>query len=746
MIRHHVPTTSSIVAHPQSHLPQRSTPWPRGVVAVPHSIRRDGLPDPRHRGFRLLCGPLRLCELCVERGKRRARRGAKGRRGRLTDLLSVWLLAAATLSADSLEDRLQPLIASHAGKVAVAVKNLESGEAYSHQAEHPMPTASLIKFPIMIEVYRQAEAGEVDLDRTVILRESDKVPGSGILTAHFSPGAQFSLRDAVRLMIAFSDNTATNLVIDQIGLPATSETMTQMGCQNTKLHAKVFRRDTSIFPDRSEQFGLGSTTASEMLRLLEMLAAGKLVSADASQKMREHLLACDDRSKIARFLPADTKFAHKTGAVSQSRCDAGLLETPAGQVAMCVLTTDNEDRRWSDDNAAEVFCGRVGQVVYDYFQAETAEPESEHRIRLVMGSHGALVEDLQRTLNARLDPSPELTPDGDFGPMTEAAVVRFQKASGLEAHGEVDAATWKALSPLETTDAPVPDPTTVNAEVLPKQPADSRTGPPFVTCKAWGIADPQTGDLLWSHNEKERLDPASTTKIMTAVVALTIAQENPDVLKERIVFSERADQTTGSSCGLRPGEMLTVDELLYGLLLPSGNDASVALGEQMGRHVEASDPPAEAADLLARFIARMNRTAQDLGLQETVYRNTHGMTDPDHLTSVRDLAHLAAYAMKLPRFREIVGTPRRGCTVESTAGYRRNVLWKNTNRLLGIEGYHGIKTGTTNAAGACLVSYGSRSDQNLIVVVLGSTSSDARYTDTRNLFRWGWQQRLSVDE
>ena len=86
------------------------------------------------------------------------------------------------------------------------------------------------------------------------------MPGSGILTSHFTAGARFTLRDAVRLMIAFSDNTATNLVLDAVGIGSTAATMETMGYPNTKIHSKVFRRDTSVFPERSKQFGLGSTT------------------------------------------------------------------------------------------------------------------------------------------------------------------------------------------------------------------------------------------------------------------------------------------------------------------------------------------------------------------------------------------------------------------------------------------------------------------------------------------------------
>src|SRR4029079_8942711 len=123
------------------------------------------------------------------------------------------------------------------------------------------------------------------------------------LTDHFSAGASFPLVDAVRLMIVFSDNTATNLVLEQIGIGATAATMETMGYPNTKIHAKVFRRDTSVFPERSKQFGLGSTTARDMLTLLEKLHHAQFVSQKASKKMLTILKTCDDRDKFPRFLP-----------------------------------------------------------------------------------------------------------------------------------------------------------------------------------------------------------------------------------------------------------------------------------------------------------------------------------------------------------------------------------------------------------------------------------------------------------
>ena len=96
--------------------------------------------------------------------------------------------------------------------------------------------------------------------------------------------------------------------------------------------------------------------------------------------------------------------------------------------------------------------------------------------------------------------------------------------------------------------------------------------------------------------------------------------------------------------------------------------------------------------------------------------------------------------MSLPRFRDYISTRQRGCTVAHTSGYQRNVVWRNTNRLLGIEGYDGVKTGTTSAASACLVTLAHRGDRELIADIVGSATSDARYIDTRNLIRWAWSK------
>ncbi len=269
-----------------------------------------------------------------------------------------------------------------------------------------------------------------------------------------------------------------------------------------------------------------------------------------------------------------------------------------------------------------------------------------------------------------------------------------------------------------------------------KRAAEPLDGPPVVSAKAWIVVDGQTGKKLWGGNEAEARPMASTSKIMTAWIVLRLAVADPKVLDEVVTYSERAAKTIGSSAQLKAGEKVTAGNLLYGLLLPSGNDAATALAEHFGpRFGDEKD-----GDDQQRFVVEMNRRAKALGLKEMAYKDPHGLS-PNNVSSARDLAALALEAMKDERFRGYVATRRHECEVIGPDGEKRKVTWTNTNRLLDIEGYEGIKTGTTTPAGNCLVASAKRGDDRLIVVVLGSTATDGRYVDARNLFRWAWTER-----
>lgn len=274
-------------------------------------------------------------------------------------------------------------------------------------------------------------------------------------------------------------------------------------------------------------------------------------------------------------------------------------------------------------------------------------------------------------------------------------------------------------------------------------------GPPIVGARAWAIADGDTGEILWEREGARRLPMASTTKMMTALLVARLAKRDAAVLEEELLISKSTDETRGSSAGIREGERVSVNDLLYGLLLPSGNDASMAFAEHFNdRFPPADDAPetGPAADpLRTNFIAEMNRTARRMGLKTTGYAQPHGMDSPGHYSSARDLIKLAREVLNEPELAKRVRTREYRCQIRQPDGATREAVWRNTNRMLPYEGYDGVKTGTTGAAGACLVSSGRRGDDHLILAVLGASSSDFRYVDSRNLYRWAWKRLGHVE-
>ncbi len=247
------------------------------------------------------------------------------------------------------------------------------------------------------------------------------------------------------------------------------------------------------------------------------------------------------------------------------------------------------------------------------------------------------------------------------------------------------------------------------------------TQPPAVGAKAALVIDLDSGQTLYAKKPNQPLPPASTAKLMTALV--TVQHANVD---DRVTVSARAAGTPGSRMGLVVGETLTVRDLLYGLLLPSGNDAAVALAE----HVAGSQDA---------FVRMMNETGAALGLKNTTFANAHGLDDPKQVSTAADLAAMAKAAFAYPLLARIVATP-----TAQIAGRKLT----NTNELLGVyQGADGVKTGTTDAAGECLVASVTRNGHRMLVVILGSGD---RYADARTLLDyttggWRWQSVALAD-
>jgi beta-lactamase class A len=177
-------------------------------------------------------------------------------------------------------------------------------------------------------------------------------------------------------MSALSDNTATNLVLDKVGIANVNKRMASFGLKETRINAKVFRGSTtSVDPARTKKYGLGSTTAREMVTLFEKIQSGNEFRSAIKLVMLEHLKKNDDKDKFGRLTLPDTVIAHKDGSVTASRTNAGILYTPSGAIIVCVLTDNNTDRRWVRDNAGNRMCMKVAQAVYDHYHPKKKDSQ-----------------------------------------------------------------------------------------------------------------------------------------------------------------------------------------------------------------------------------------------------------------------------------------------------------------------------------------------------------------------------------
>lgn len=277
--------------------------------------------------------------------------------------------APAARALAALRPVLEARIARHRGVVGVALLDPRTGESLSIRGDAPFPSASVIKVPILVEVFQQVEKGKLRLHDPLVLLEADKVPGAGVLQFLHAP-LELTVRDAAILMIILSDNTATNLLIDKVGIRAVNARMDTLGLPQTRLHAKVFRgRTTMIDSAAYEKYGLGVTTPDDMARLLAMIYRGEAVSDDASRQMVEILKAQMKDDRIPRYLPEGTVVANKTGELNEVKHDCGIVYARARDYVLCIMTRDNADRRWVLDNEALLLGADLSRLVHEYLMA-----------------------------------------------------------------------------------------------------------------------------------------------------------------------------------------------------------------------------------------------------------------------------------------------------------------------------------------------------------------------------------------
>ena len=244
------------------------------------------------------------------------------------------------------------------------------------------------------------------------------------------------------------------------------------------------------------------------------------------------------------------------------------------------------------------------------------------------------------------------------------------------------------------------------------------SSPPKIEAQAAILIDAKTGQILFEKNSHIRNAPASTTKVLTAIIAIESGR-----LDEEVKVSARAANTAGSSMHLSTGQLISMRELVIGLLLRSGNDAAVAIAEHLAGSVE-------------NFVMLMNDKAQSLDAANSHFVNPHGLTAVNHYSTAFDLAWIARYALTNPTFSMIVNTKETNIEWLDRKGKEHDQSLKNTNKLLWLlEEADGVKTGTTNQAGPCLISSATRGNQKLIAVVLHDHS---RWYDSMQLLKYGF--------
>lgn len=252
-----------------------------------------------------------------------------------------------------------------------------------------------------------------------------------------------------------------------------------------------------------------------------------------------------------------------------------------------------------------------------------------------------------------------------------------------------------------------------------------------INAKSAILMDVNTGEIIYNLNEHDRLSPASITKIMTLLLGAEAVESGKISLDDKVIITEHASRMGGSQVYLEPGETQLVEDLFRAIAIRSANDASVALAEFISGSEEA-------------FVNLMNQRAQKLGMENTFFSNASGLPDSNHYTSSYDVALMSRELLKHSMVSEWLTTYIYDMKVGKNKSSTQTMV--NTNRLIKeYEGTTGIKTGSTNEAGFCLSASAMRGNLELIAVVMGSNSSQIRFSETKRMLDFGFANYESIN-
>ncbi len=293
------------------------------------------------------------------------------------------------LSDAALSAEFEKITSAHHGHLAVYAENLKTGQTAAFDADEPVQTASVIKLAILFEAARQIRNGRASFGEKLILEKNNQVDGSGVLAELNTPHT-LTLADTLTLMVILSDNTATNLAIDRLGIDHINQTIQSLGLKNTWLYKKIYVPATGPMPSDQPKFGLGKTTAREMATVMQHIVECRLDPAAAPSptdgpicgRILTMLRHQQDRDSLPRYVEVvDTSeegsaIGNKTGALDHVRNDVAIFSTKNGPIIISAFTWDNKDERWTGDNEAEQTLGKVGAAVLKAWSPPGLDPKS----------------------------------------------------------------------------------------------------------------------------------------------------------------------------------------------------------------------------------------------------------------------------------------------------------------------------------------------------------------------------------
>ena len=271
----------------------------------------------------------------------------------------------------ALQKQMETMASQHRGSVALYAKNLKTGDVVQIDPDHVVQTASVIKLAIFVEAFHEIKEGKKSLADKVVFKPEDRVVGSGILQFMHAP-LELSLEDVIVLMMIESDNTATNLMIDQVGLKNVNARIASLGLKNTYLYKKVYKPAEGPMPADQKTYGLGKTTAREMAEVMESIERCEVGDKKLCEKMIDIMKNQQYRNMIPHYIEAEidtsetpSAIADKLGMLDAVRIDVGIVYTKNGPIVISAFTYANKDQRWTFENEGELLIARMAKAIVD---------------------------------------------------------------------------------------------------------------------------------------------------------------------------------------------------------------------------------------------------------------------------------------------------------------------------------------------------------------------------------------------